>query len=196
LPLNSEYYQHYVQRLQDALIQGPVEAIGQLAATLLSAVRSEKQVLLCGNGGSAGNAIHLANDFQYGMVKGAGLRLRVEALPSNVAVMTCLANDISYEEVFAEQIRAKGGPGDLLLVLSGSGDSPNVTRALEAANLLGMMTCAIVGFSGGRARNLAQVPVHFAVDDMQIAEDLQLIVGHVCMQWVRTQLTQSVERND
>ncbi len=186
----SNDYRNYARRLQDALAQGPADAMGQLAAALLLVVQHQKQVLLCGNGGSAGNAIHLANDFQYAMVKGAGRRLRVEALPSNAAVMTCLANDISYDEVFAEQIRAKGGPGDILVALSGSGNSPNVVRALEAANLLGMKTFAVLGFSGGRSRELAQVPIHFAVDDMQIAEDLQLIVGHVCVQWVRAQLTQ------
>lgn len=192
----SNDYRNYARRLQDALAQGPGEAIEQLAAALLLVVQQEKQVLLCGNGGSAGNAIHLANDFQYAMVKGAGRRLRVEALPSNAAVMTCLANDVSYDEVFAEQIRMKGGPGDMLVALSGSGNSPSVVLALEAANQLGMKTVAVVGFSGGRARDLAQVPVHFAVDDMQIAEDLQLIVGHVCMQWVRAQLTQNREGAD
>ncbi len=187
---SAEFCRDYVRRLQEAFDAGPIKAIGELGVALFSALRDGKQVFLAGNGGSAGNAIHLANDFLYGMGRDSGVGLRVEALPANSSIMTCLANDISYEAVFAEQIRIKADAGDVLIVLSGSGNSPNVVRALEAGNLAGMRTFAILGYSGGRCRDIAQVPIHFAVDDMQIAEDLQLIVGHICMQWVRAQLKQ------
>jgi D-sedoheptulose 7-phosphate isomerase len=183
-----EHYRDYAARLHEVLSRGPVDQIGRLAEALFGAIAGRQTVFLCGNGGSAGNAIHLANDFLFGMGKGCGVGLRVEALPSNAAILTCLANDLSYEEVFAEQIRLKGAPGDLLIVLSGSGNSPNVVRALEAANRLGMATFAVLGYSGGRCLEVAQTPIHFAVDDMQIAEDLQLIVGHMCMQWVSARL--------
>lgn len=183
-----EFYHDYATRLADAVSRGPTEAIGSFAATLLSALRERNHVFIAGNGGSAGNAIHLANDLLYGMGKDVGVGLRVEALAANASVMTCLANDLSYEEVFAQQLRVKGQAGDILVVLSGSGNSPNVVRAIEAAHLLGMRTFAILGYSGGRCLDIAQVPIHFAIDDMQIAEDLQLIVGHMCMQWVRAQL--------
>src|SRR5262249_16845261 len=130
------------------------------------------------------NAIHLANDFLFG----AGLRngggLRVEALSANPAVLTCLANDVGYEQIFAEQLKVKAKAGDILIVLSGSGNSENVVRALEVGNTNEMQTFAILGFSGGRCKTIAQHPIHFAIDDMQIAEDLQLIVGHICMQWL------------
>ncbi len=86
--------------------------------------------------------------------------------------------------IFAEQIRVKSNAGDVLIVLSGSGDSANVVKALEIGNAIGMTTFAILGFAGGRCKTLAQHAIHFAVDDMQIAEDLQLIVGHICMQWL------------
>ncbi len=91
---------------------------------------------------------------------------------------------MGYEDIFAEQVRVKGNPGDILIVLSGSGNSANVVKALETANAKGMKTFAILGYSGGRCRAIAQHPIHFAVDDMQISEDLQLIVGHICMQWL------------
>ncbi|WP_219995553.1 hypothetical protein [Cylindrospermopsis raciborskii] len=74
-----------------------------------------------------------------------------------------------------------------------SGNSPNVVKALEVGNQLGMITCAILGFSGGRCKDLAQIPIHFPVNDMQIAEDLQLIVGHICMQWLCEVLVQDEE---
>jgi D-sedoheptulose 7-phosphate isomerase len=99
-------------------------------------------------------------------------------------VLTCLANDLGYENVYAEQLRVKAEPGDLLIVLSGSGNSPNVVRALEMGEAKGMTTFAILGFSGGKCKGLAQHPIHFPVDDMQISEDLQMVIGHLCMQWL------------
>ena len=78
----------------------------------------------------------------------------------------------------------KADAGDLLLVLSGSGNSPNIVRALEIGNEIGLKTFAILGYSGGRCAELAQIPIHFPIDDMQISEDLQLVVGHMCMQWL------------
>jgi D-sedoheptulose 7-phosphate isomerase len=108
--------------------------------------------------------------------------LRVEALPANPAVLTCLANDVGYEEIFSYQLQEKADPGDILLVLSGSGNSRNVTRALEVGNQIDMKTFAILGYSGGSCKELAHHPIHFEIDDMQIAEDLQLMVGHMCMQ--------------
>ena len=174
----------YCGRLSEILNSSVMEDVGELACALREAWRLEKSVYFCGNGGSAGNAIHLANDFIYGAGLTFGKGLRVEALSSNPAVLTCLANDIGYEYIFSEQIRVKGQPGDVLVVLSGSGNSPNIIKALETANSQGLKTFAILGFDGGRSKELAQFPIHFPVNDMQIAEDLQLISGHICMQWL------------
>ena len=110
--------------------------------------------------------------------------LRVEALPANAGVITCLANDTGYENIYAHQLQVKGRPGDLLIALSGSGNSPNIVKALEIASIQKMKTFAILGFSGGRCLELAQNPIHFQIDDMQISEDTQLVVGHLCMQWL------------
>jgi len=183
-----DFFREYARRLQVVLEQGPLDRVSELAVALLAAIHSRKHVFIAGNGGSAANAMHMANDFLYGIGKEHGVGLRVEALSANSSVLTCLANDISYAEVFAEQLRIKGEPGDILIVLSGSGNSPNVVRALEVGNRIGLRTFGILGYSGGRCRELAQAPIHFPVDDMQIAEDLQLIVGHMCTQWVCAQL--------
>ena len=184
----------YARRLQIAFAEGPIAAIGDLAAALLDALQQGHHVFIAGNGGSAANAMHLANDFLFGVGREFGVGLRVEALPANASILTCLANDLSYEEVFAEQIRLKGQPGDLLIVLSGSGNSQNVVRAIAAAHLRQMKTFAVLGFSGGACRDSVQCPIHFAVDDMQISEDLQLMVGHICMQWVRKRLAEQAGR--
>jgi D-sedoheptulose 7-phosphate isomerase len=179
-----EHLETYKKNLGRALGMAAMSEFTKLGEALRDAWRLGHTVYLCGNGGSAGNAMHLANDFLYG----AGLRngggLRVEALSANPAVLTCLANDIGYDQIFAEQLKVKANPGDVLIVLSGSGNSKNIVRALEVGNAKGMRTFAILGFSGGRCKTIAQHPIHFAVDDMQVAEDLQLIVGHICMQWL------------
>lgn len=161
--------------------------VERLNRGLHRAWRENRQVFLCGNGGSAANAIHLANDFLYGVAKHDGRGLRVTALPANGAVLTCLANDISYEDVFAQQLTVLANRGDLLIALSGSGNSPNILKALARAREIGVETFAILGFSGGRALTLAEHPIHFPVDDMQVAEDLQMMVGHMAMQWLSQQ---------
>ena len=105
-----------------------------LGMALREAWQARQCIYLCGNGGSAGNAIHLANDFLYGVGIKNGIGMRVEALSANPAVLTCLANDIGYERIYAEQLRVKANPGDVLIVFSGSGNSPNVVTALEMGN--------------------------------------------------------------
>jgi D-sedoheptulose 7-phosphate isomerase len=194
-----QHIKDYSERLNRALGLSAMDKVPELGRALRESWRLGHAVYLCGNGGSAGNANHLANDFFYGAGLGNGGGLKVEALSANPAVLTCLANDIGYNEIYAEQIRIKANPGDVLIVLSGSGNSPNVVRALEMGNAKGMKTFAIVAFSGGRCKWIAQHPIHFEIDDMQIAEDLQLIIGHMCMQWLcanpingRTDVTSNV----
>ena len=179
--------QNYTINLTKALNLRAMQSVPVLAEALMQAWRTGAKIYLCGNGGSAGNAIHLANDFIYGAGIKNGGGLRTESLSANAAVLTCLANDIGYDSIYSEQIKVKGNPGDILIVLSGSGNSPNVVKALETANQIGMKTFAILGFTGGRCKELAQCAIHFEVNDMQIAEDLQLIVGHMCMQWLAQQ---------
>jgi D-sedoheptulose 7-phosphate isomerase len=175
----------YADKLARALKLEAMQGVAKLAEALRTAWIEQRVVYLCGNGRSAGNAIHLANDFLFGAGCTAGRGLRVESLAANPAVLTCLANDIGYDRVFAEQLRVKADAGDVLIALSGSGNSPNIVKALEMGNALGMKTFAILGYSGGRCRDIARYPIHFAIDDMQVAEDLQLIVGHMCMQWLK-----------
>jgi D-sedoheptulose 7-phosphate isomerase len=174
----------YSVRLQRVLAESDWTGVQLLAQDMLRCWREKRTVFFCGNGGSAGNAIHLANDFLYGIAKTTGGGLRVSALSSNPAVLTCLANDIGYEHIFSEQLAVQGDSGDLLIALSGSGNSSNVVRVLQQAKSMGVKSYAILGYSGGRCKELADEPIHFPVDDMQIAEDIQLIVGHMLMQWL------------
>jgi D-sedoheptulose 7-phosphate isomerase len=180
----------YLLRLQSCFSAKVLAAVETLAEELRQAWIDGRHVYICGNGGSAANAIHIANDFHYGIgACGPGPSLpglRVEALPANAGIITCLANDTGYANIYAHQLQVKGRPGDLLIVLSGSGNSANVVQALDTAVALEMKTFAILAYSGGRCLELAEVPIHFAIDDMQIAEDTQLVVGHLCMQWLNS----------
>ncbi|WP_404425951.1 SIS domain-containing protein [Nibricoccus sp. IMCC34717] len=176
----------YCEQLRSTIEAHDWNDVELLAKALQGCWRDQRQVFLCGNGGSAANAIHLANDLLYGVDKVNGRGLRVNALPSNAAVMTCLANDISYADVFAQQLEVHAQPGDLLIAFSGSGNSANIVKAIETANRLGVVTFAVLGFSGGACLSLAHHAIHFPVHDMQVAEDLQMVVGHMCMQWLRT----------
>jgi D-sedoheptulose 7-phosphate isomerase len=161
---------------------------------LLEAWETGHQVFICGNGGSAANAIHIANDLFYGAAKNTGKPgIASHALTANQAIVLCIANDLSYEEIFSEQLRAQGRTGDILIVLSGSGNSENIVRAILAARGIGMTSIAILGYSGGACKEMADIPIHFAVDDMQISEDAQLIVGHMLMQWLSEKIVHAQE---
>jgi len=182
--LSTDFFTEYASRLQASLTTAEWSGVAQLAADIHECWLQKRQVFFCGNGGSAGNAIHLANDFLYGIAKRPGGGLRVNALSANPAVITCLANDIGYDQIYSEQLSVLANPGDVLVVLSGSGNSPNIVAVLEQAKAMKVKSYAILGFSGGRCKQLADVPIHFPVDDMQISEDLQLVVGHMLMQWL------------
>jgi len=177
----------YTDRLSAALKRLDLGAVERLAQELRACWRDGRQVFLIGNGGSAGNAVHLANDFVYAMSKRIGSGIRAHALAANSSVVTCLANDEGYDQVYAIQLRVMARRGDVLIAFSGSGNSPNILRALEAGRGIGMTSFAVLGFTGGKAKALADVPIHVAVDDMQVAEDLQMAVGHMVMQWLSSQ---------
>ncbi len=178
------FFPGYADRLASILATSDWSGVAALARDMHSAWITGRQVFLCGNGGSAGNAMHLANDFVYGVAKRTGGGIRALALSTNPAIITCLANDVGYENIYCEQLAVQGREGDILIVLSGSGNSSNIVNALETARAMGIKSYAILGYSGGRCKELADVAIHFPVDDMQISEDMQLIVGHMLMQWL------------
>jgi D-sedoheptulose 7-phosphate isomerase len=183
-----KHIKNYIEKLSNSFQHNAMNQVPYLIETIHDAWAQNKTIFICGNGGSAGNAIHLANDLLYGAGIKNGSGIRVEALSANPAVLTCLANDLGYEQIYSEQLKVKAETGDVLIVLSGSGNSENIIKALEVGNAIDMKTFAILGFSGGTCKEIAQYPIHFEVDDMQIAEDLQLIVGHICMQWLSQQV--------
>ena len=179
----------YFNNLETYIEQINLDTCYTLACELYAAWSSGNRVFICGNGGSAANAMHIANDFHYGVGASlgknkAGKGLRIEALTSNSSILTCLANDIGYEEIFSHQLNINASENDILIVLSGSGNSKNIVNALQVANSKSLKTYAILGFDGGECIKIANESIHVSTYDMQIAEDLQLIIGHILMQWL------------
>ena len=172
----------YAFRLADELRGFDWTSVEGLASDLLKVWISRSAVWICGNGGCAANAVHWANDLLYPAAKRASYGMRIQALTANPSVLTCLGNDLGYEEIFAYQLRTFAAPGDMLIVLSGSGNSANILKALNAARDIGLKSYAVVGFDGGAAKSQADRPIHFKVDDMQLAEDLQMVICHALVQ--------------
>jgi D-sedoheptulose 7-phosphate isomerase len=185
-------FRGYSRRLSEALTLTDWAALESLGLALRDCILSDRQVFICGNGGSAANALHIANDFVYGVTRRTAHRFKVHALPANLALLTCLANDEGYDQIYAKQLAALGNPGDLLIVLSGSGNSPNIIEVLQQARRMDIKSFAILGYNGGRALGLTDTPLHFPLDDMQLAEDMQVILGHMLMQWLRDDLARLV----
>ena len=172
----SEYKQN-LDNVWNTLI---IDDIERLSLGLFNAWLNRNNVFLCGNGGSSANANHLANDLIYG-INPSGRGMNVHSLCANSAINLCLANDIGYENVFSHQLRSLGKEGDVLIVFSGSGNSPNIVKALDETKTLGITSYAMLGFDGGKCLKLADNTIHFKINDMQISEDFQMIIGHILM---------------
>lgn len=140
-------------------------------------------MFICGNGGSAVNAIHLAKDFLYGIAKHSGCGMKIHALSANQAVITCLTNDLGYDHIYSEQLTVLGQSSDLM-VLSGNSNSPNILCALEQAKSMGVRSFAILSYKGGHCKSLADSSIHCEVDSMQIAKGIQLVIGFMIMKWL------------
>ena len=134
-----KYKQNLFRTLNSEKLSKEIE---KLYETILSTWKRNNQIFICGNGGSAGNAIHIANDYLYGAGISNNCGLKVEALSSNQAVITCLANDLGYEHIYSEQLKVKAKKNDLLIILSGSGNSKNVVNAIRMGNKIKMKTFA------------------------------------------------------
>jgi D-sedoheptulose 7-phosphate isomerase len=187
---SQEYFEMY-QRVVAAL---PHAAIEQAIGELLRAYKDRKCVFVFGNGGSASLASHFACDLGKGTVIGNNghKRFRVMALTDNVPLMTAWANDHSYELIFAEQMQNFVTAGDLAFAVSGSGNSPNVLRALQVARDARATTIGLTGFKGGRMKSLCDVCVTIPSDNMQIIEDFHLSVTHAVFSVVRHRISENI----
>ncbi len=169
----------YLNQVTSAILELPEDKIRDMIDTLKSAHAEGKRVFLLGNGGSAANATHIAEDLQKGIKECSGKRFRVVSLTESVPLITAWANDTSYEDVFSEQLDSMLEPGDVVIAISGSGNSANVLKAVEKANEMGAVTIGWSGFSGGKLAQLAQKSIVVSSDNMQRVEDAHLVLGHL-----------------
>ena len=186
----------YLTKLINSFSDDQLRDMKILAQELRNIWDKNNTLFICGNGGSGANAMHIANDLHYGigdMLRHKKNGIKVDALTSNTAVITCLANDLGYENIFSNQIQVKASKDDLLVVLSGSGNSQNVVNALKVANDKGMKTISILGFDGGMCKDLSETSIFFPVQDMQIAEDTQMIVFNICIKWIVEQINNQTD---
>jgi D-sedoheptulose 7-phosphate isomerase len=173
------FISEYLEALNGAITSLPEDSIRDTVDTLKTAHAAGQQVFLLGNGGSAMTAAHIACDLQKGVKQVTGARFRVISVTDNVALMTAWANDTDYENIFAAQLDSLVLPGDVVIAISGSGNSPNVIKAVERANELGAITIGWAGFDGGKLAQIAQKSIIVNSDNMQRIEDLHMIIGHV-----------------
>ena len=145
------------------------------------AFEAGRQIITCGNGGSAYAASHYVTDWNKMVNLATGRKFRGVSLCDNIGIVTAFANDVSFDQVFAGQLRSILEAGDLVIAVSGSGNSPNVVRAIEYANEAGAETLAVVGYDGGILKRIAKVSVWVPCYDMQLCEDVHLMFGHMVM---------------
>lgn len=169
----------YVKAQKAALDSIPAAQVAELIGWLREAHRDGKQVFIFGNGGSAANASHFATDLGKGASDKLGKRFRVLSLTDNMAWLTALGNDYSYDEVFAGQLRNYGNPGDIAIGLSVSGNSPNCVKALEWARANGLRTAAMVGAKKGRMAEVAEQVLVIADTHYGRVEDAQMGICHL-----------------
>jgi D-sedoheptulose 7-phosphate isomerase len=170
----------YLARVGRALADLDTGQVETLSALIEDRWRGGRFVFIAGNGGSGANASHLCEDLAKCTLRDfqSQKRLKVLSLTDNTPWITAVANDLSYQDIFAEQLRNLGSEGDLLIAISGSGNSPNILRAVDWANGHGLATVGVTGFGGGKLKSLARHNVHVSVDDMGVVESVHLALFH------------------
>jgi len=179
----------YFELLSNTIRKLPFEQVEAVTEILVRAYEQQRTIFLFGNGGSAALASHFACDLAKGTVNGSKKRFRVLALTDNVPLMTAWANDSKYEDIFSEQLANFASSGDVALAISGSGNSPNVLKALKVAKQAGSITAGLTGFSGGRMLAMCDACIVVPCDNMQIIEDLHLCVAHSLFTCVRAKIS-------
>lgn len=180
-----EDYLAEVKRLLDSMEQDLANELDKLATMLVTARENKNTIFLMGNGGSAATASHAAQDLAKCTIAEGLPRFRVVSLTDSVSSMLAWANDNGYEEIFIEQLKNLMEPGDVVIGISGSGNSMNVIKAIEYANKNGGHTVGISGYSGGKLLKCAQENIHIPSSNMQRVEDLHLMVLHLLISILR-----------
>lgn len=172
----------YLGRLSKVIESCDIASMDRGVEIVREAWEAGRQIITLGNGGSAMTALHFITDWNKMIHLATGRPFRGRTLVDNMGLITAYSNDMSYQDAFVEQLKNVSLPGDLIVAISGSGNSENVIRAVKHANELGCKTLGLCGFGGGRLRDCAQHAIWVQVNDMQLCEDMHAIFGHMVMQ--------------
>jgi D-sedoheptulose 7-phosphate isomerase len=164
------------------------DAITKLVKLLLKTRENENTIFIFGNGGSAATASHVTGDFLKGISYGLDKRFRIQCLNDNISGMMAISNDLSYEEIFIEQLKGFLKEDDVVIGISGSGNSANVVKAMEYARSHGAHNVALCGYKGGKIKDIAEITIHAPIHDMEITEDIHIIVFHAIKQVMMKEL--------
>lgn len=177
----NELIETYLEQEIDILKRIDVSAVNEVLNLLEAGMKREATIYVFGNGGSAATASHFQNDFNKGVSEHIDKKFRFLCLNDNIATIMAVANDIGYEEVFRFQLQGKIKKGDILIAISGSGNSPNVINAVEYGKKQGCKVVGLTGYSGGRLKELSDISLHVPINSMQITEDVHMIFNHLMM---------------
>jgi D-sedoheptulose 7-phosphate isomerase len=182
------YVTTYLTRLQ-SLLSGVTESeIDSVIDLFWDNYQQGRRIVFCGNGGSSSSASHLVADFQKNMYLDGGKPWECLSVVDSVPLLTAWGNDTEYANIFAGQIRTWLRPKDILVAISGSGNSPNILKAVDAADEIGAVTIGFCGFGGGKLSLIVQYPIVIPSYNMQLVEDVHMILGHVVYSAVRDRL--------
>ena len=184
----------YIESLKRALDEFPHFHFEKLIEVLLKAYHDEQHIFVMGNGGSASTASHWVADLNKGCCRDYKKKFKMMSLSDNISSILAYANDLCYEEIFVQQLRNFFVPGDVVIGISGSGNSKNVLNAIDYANDNDGITVGLCGFSGGQLHRLVQVPILVRVSDMQKVEDIHMVVVHMSMQRLSKELREIHDR--
>jgi D-sedoheptulose 7-phosphate isomerase len=178
---SEEFARSYLTRVAAVLANLDIQAIAQVIEVFLDARKRDSNIFFLGNGGSAATALHFANDLGVCASPEGRRPFRAISLTANTSLITCLANDIGYENVFRWQLRNLMRPGDVVVGISASGNSPNVVRGFRYAVENGGIPVAIVGFDGGEMKKMAKYVIHVATDHGEYgpSEDVHMVLEHL-----------------
>lgn len=176
--------ENYTRVLHDDVLQ---ENIKRIASESIAAFRGDKKMLLCGNGGSASDAQHIAAELS-GRFYTNRPPLYAEALHVNSSYMTAVANDYGYEATYARMVEAAGKEGDVLIGISTSGNSPNVVRAMKKAKEIGMFTVGFTGENGGKMKGICDVMICIPSEDTPRIQEAHILIGHIICQLIEEEM--------
>jgi D-sedoheptulose 7-phosphate isomerase len=185
-----DYMTKYLTALQRVLDELSADQVSQVANVLEQAYQHGRTVFICGNGGSASTASHWACDLGKGTVAEGKPRFRVLSIGDNQALLTAYANDCGYESVFAEPIRSLGQPGDVVILITASGNSPNVLAAAKTAHDAGCTTIGLIGFGGGKLASMVDYQITVSSREYGPVEDLHMILDHIISGFLRQRIAE------